>query len=176
MDSSPGQVYAERLAQRKERLTALEAAKNTVGYFRLIVFLAIAAAIWFAIQGQFPLWVIAIPVCAFVGLVWRQSRIEHDAEFARRAIRFHDAGIARLEHRWQDAGETGERFADPHHPYAGDLDLFGRASLFQLLSTARTRGGEARLSLWLKTASHIEMLRERHAAINELRPMLDLRE
>jgi ABC-type multidrug transport system fused ATPase/permease subunit len=176
MESSPSRVYAERLARRQERLAALEAGRNTVGYFRLIVFLAIATAIWFVIRGQFPLWVIAIPVCGFVALVWRQSRIERDAEFARRAIRFHEAGIARLEHRWQDAGETGERFADPHHPYAADLDLFGRASLFQLLSTARTRGGESRLALWLKVASPIETLRERHAAINELRPLLDLRE
>jgi hypothetical protein len=176
MGSPPGQVYAERLALRKERLAASETGRNTLGYLRLLAFLGVAAAIWFVIRGEFPLWVIAVPVCAFVALIWRQSRIEREMEFARRAIRFHEAGIARLEHRWHDAGETGDRFADAHHPYAADLDLFGRAGLFQLLSTARTRGGEARLASWLKAPSQIEALRERHAAIDELRPMLDLRE
>ena len=35
--------------------------------------------------------------------------------------------------------ESGERFAHPDHPYSADLDLFGKDSLFQTLSTARTR-------------------------------------
>src|SRR5438270_12725504 len=116
MGSPPGHVYAERLALRKERLAASETGRSTLGYLRLLAFLAVATAIWFVIRGQFPLWVIAVPVCAFVALIWRQSRIEREMEFARRSIRFYEAGIARLEHRWHDAGETGERFSDAHHP------------------------------------------------------------
>ena len=49
-------------------------------------------------------------------------------------------------------------------------------SLFELLSTARTRGGEARLAAWLQRRRVSGRLRERHEAIDELRPMLDLRE
>ncbi len=102
--------------------------------------------------------------------------MEREAECIRRAIRFYEQGIARLENRWQGNGESGARFSDPHHPYASDLDLFGHASLFELLSIARTRGGEARLAAWLKSASPVAELSARHEAINELRPMLDLRE
>ncbi len=91
-------------------------------------------------------------------------------------MRFFERGIARIENRWQDSGETGERFIDPHHPYSADLDLFGKASLFHLLSTARTSGGEDRLASWLKVPASVEELRERHAAVAELRPMIDLRE
>ena len=38
---------------------------------------------------------------------------------------------------------------NPSHPYARDLDLFGRASVFELLCTARTRAGEETLAQWL---------------------------
>src|SRR3712207_8303940 len=40
----------------------------------------------------------------------------------------------------------------PDHadPYAYDLDIFGRASLFQLIETVSTSMGEATLGRWLK--------------------------
>jgi hypothetical protein len=171
----PRDIYVERLAARTESLKALLRQRDRVGYLRLLAALAAAAAIWYAFHG-FSAWWIAAPVAVFVALAWWQSRVEREVECMRRAIKFHERGIARLENRWQGNGESGARFADSHHPYAADLDLFGRASVFELLSTARTRGGEARLAEWLKTASPVVELRARHKAIDELRPMLDLRE
>src|SRR4029077_9397599 len=84
--------------------------------------------------------------------------------------------LARMEDRCAGLGETGEEFDDPHHVYSGDLDLFGKGSLFQLLSTARTRMGEDTLAQWLLSPSAVEKIRERHAAVDELRDQLDLRE
>jgi hypothetical protein len=128
------------------------------------------------VRGLAPAWAIALPLAAFVALVWWQSVVEREAECARRAISFYERGIGRLEHRWQSGGESGERFSDPQHPYAADLDLFGRGSIFELLSTARTRGGESRLADWLKSAAPIAELCARHEAVEELKPLLELRE
>ncbi len=177
MDSSalPREIYAERLGERSGRLTARMRRRDTIGNVRLLVALAAAAVVWYAFHG-FSIWWIAGPIAIFIGLVWWQSRIEREAECIRLAVRFYEQGIARLENRWHGNGESGERFADPHHPYAADLDLFGRASLFELLSTARTRGGEARLAAWLKSAAPIAELRARHEAVGELGPKLDMRE
>jgi len=177
MDSSalPREIYAERLGERSGRLTARMRRRDTIGNVRLLVALAAAAVVWYAFHG-FSIWWIAGPIAIFIGLVWWQSRIEREAECIGRAVRFYEQGIARLENRWHGNGESGERFADPHHPYAADLDLFGRASLFELLSTARTRGGEARLAAWLKSAAPIAELRARHEAVGELGPRLDMRE
>jgi hypothetical protein len=169
-------IYTERLAQRTESLRTFEAAKNRLGYLRLLAMAAILWLIWTTIQGQTNLRLIAIPVIAFIALITQQSRIERRAHLVRRAIRFYEAGLARIENRWHDFGETGDRFLDPHHPYSGDLDLFGKGSMFHLLSTARTRGGEARLASWLKAPAPPEELLRRHAAIEELRPLIDLRE
>ncbi len=173
--ASPRDIYSERLARRGESLKDLLRRRDRIGYLRLAAVLGAATAIWYAFHGSSSWW-IAAPVAVFIALANWQSRVEREAECIRRAIRFYEHGIARLEHRWQGNGESGERFLDPHHPYASDLDLFGRASLFELLSIARTRGGEARLAAWLKSASPIADLTARHEAIDELRPMLDLRE
>lgn len=123
-----------------------------------------------------PLWFVIFPILLFIFLVLRHAKADRAAIRMRRAIHFHERGLARLEHRWQGLGEPGDRFSDPRHPYAADLDIFGRGSLFQLLSTARTRGGEARLASWLSGPSPIPELQARHQAISELRPLLDLRE
>ena len=181
MDKSapPREIYVDRLTERTHRLEASSRRRDRIGYLRLLVFMGAAAVVWYAFHGV-SIWWIAAPIAIFVVLVWWQARVERDAEWVRRGIRFYERGIARIENRWQGGGEDGARFVDPHHPCASDLDLFGRAGLFELLSTARTRGGEERLAGWLKsvsgTSAGVAELIGRHEAIDELRPMLELRE
>ena len=173
---SPHSVYTARLADRQRALATLDSRRRLLGWARLLAAAAIVASVWFAIQTILPLPAVLASVAVFIALVSRHARADRAASRMRRAILFYERGLARLEHRWQGLGDTGERFSDPQHPYAADLDLFGRASLFQLLSTARTRAGEARLAHWLKSAAPVPELRSRHHSIDELRPLIDLRE
>lgn len=115
-------------------------------------------------------------MAAFAGIAFWHSRVLRSRELGQRAVAFYDRGLARIEDRWAGTGETGERFSDPHHVYAADLDLFGDASLFQLLSAARTRMGEDTLAQWLLSPAKVDEIRGRHAAARELRNELDLRE
>ena len=175
----PREIYADRLTARTRQLEISSRRRDRIGNLRLLVFLGAAAIVWYAFHGV-SIWWIAAPIAIFAVLVWWQARMERDTECVRRSIQFYERGLARLENRWQGGGENGERFIDPHHPYTSDLDVFGRAGLFELLSTARTRGGEERLADWLKSASANATttgeLIARHEAINELRPLLELRE
>lgn len=175
-DPNPHGIYSERLAGRQASLRTLEQRRLRLGNVRLLVFLGIGEVCWLAWKGNASLWWIAVPLAVFVSLMWLQSRIQRDAELLRRGIRFYERGIARIENRWQGEGESGERFLSAQHPYGSDLDIFGKASLFELLSTARTRGGEAKLAAWLSAPAKLAELRERHHAVDELRPLLDLRE
>jgi hypothetical protein len=84
--------------------------------------------------------------------------------------------MARLEDRWAGTGITGERFLEPSHPCARDLDLFGRASVFELLCTARTRAGEETLARWLLAPASPDEVRARQEAARELSSRLDFRE
>ncbi len=173
---SPRETYSARVADRRVELGTAEATARRIAWLRLLVMAGLAWAFWLVIQGQIAIPVLFVPVAAFTALVAWQSRLTQGVERLKRAIRFHERGIARLDHKWRGQGSTGEAFADPHHPYTSDLDIFGRGSLFELLSGARTKGGEARLAAWLSSAAPVETLGERHAAINELRGNLHLRE
>ena len=164
------------MQERTAALVSLEAHRKLLGWARLAAAAATIGAIWMAIQLWIPLTAVLLPIALFVFLVWKHAQADRAATRMRRAIHFHERGLARLENRWQALGEPGDRFNDPNHPYAADLDIFGKGGLFQYLSTARTRGGEARLASWLKGPSPLPELRARHEAIAELRPLLDLRE
>ncbi len=113
---------------------------------------------------------------AFVALAIRHERVAARLALARRRTAFYERGLARLEGRWAGAGVSGERFLNPEHPYAADLDIFGSGSLFELLCTARTRLGEDCLAGWLLAPALPEAIRARQAAVRELAPHLDARE
>ena len=105
-----------------------------------------------------------------------QEKLLASIRYRTRAIAFYDRGLARLTDQWAGSGETGERFLDPSHPYARDLDLFGRASLFEYLSTARTRAGEETLAQWLLEAAPAGEILARQAAVRELQSRVAFRE
>ena len=173
--ASPREIYADRLAERTRGLTALERRRSRIGTLRLLVFLVLAALLWAAFHGD-SLWWTAAPVALSSSRSSGGNPVSSVMPNASAAL---SAFTNAASPAWNIAGrerESGDRFLDPHHPYSIDLDIFGRASLFELLSTARTRGGEARLAAWLQAASSTEELRARHEAVDELRPLLDLRE
>jgi hypothetical protein len=148
-----------------------------IGNLRLAAGIA-AGILCFFVFGPVAVspWWLCLPVSAFLALVVIHSRVVGVLERARRAARFYERGLARVEDRWAGTGEMGERFRDPQHVYAEDLDLFGKGSLYELLCTARTRAGEDTLARWLLGPAEAVEVIDRQAAVAELAPSIDLRE
>jgi hypothetical protein len=134
-----------------------------------VAFLAMAVA-------QATVVVLALAAPLFLFLVVRHEALARRLARARRRVAFHEAALDRLRGEWAGRGDAGARRADPHHPYAPDLDLFGRGSLFERLCAARTRAGQDTLAAWLLQAAAPSVVRERQHAVAELGPRLDLRE
>jgi hypothetical protein len=176
-ERAPASEYAQRLDSRRAWVARQQRLHIHVGNVRLVVFLVAAWIAWAAIfKGSLSAWWLAAPLAVFIALLVFHDRVLRERELATRAVRYYDRGFARIEDRWAGNGESGDRFRDPAHPYAEDLDLFGKGSLFELLSTARTRAGEDTLAHWLLRSAPPETVLERQDAVAELRPKLDLRE
>jgi len=174
---TPSDLYRERLQAREQRLAELDRALNRFGSLRVVLFFVAMAATWWLLnETTVSAWWLAVPIGAFFAAVIRHGQLKQAKTLAERAAAFYRAGIARLEDRWEGTGHTGERFDDPHHVYASDLDLFGRGGFFELLFTGRTRMGEECLARWLLTPANVATILERQTAIEELRARTDLRE
>jgi hypothetical protein len=119
---------------------------------------------------------LAVAAVAFLALVVSHERVARRWARARRRVDFYEAATARVQGDWAGRGETGARFAEPAHPYAADLDLFGRGSLYERLCTARTLSGQDTLAAWLLGPSAPAEVRDRQGAVAELGPRVELRE
>lgn len=175
--ADPAAEYARRLQLREAEVTRLEQWHIWTGNLRLLVFAAAALLLWlYAKRHAINGWWLVLPLAAFVALVVYHETILRRQSQARRAAEFYRKGLNRIADKWIGQGETGDRFRDPEHVYCEDLDLFGRGSLFELLSRARTRVGEQRLADWLLHPAQVEEVLSRRQAVTELREKLDLRE
>ena len=126
--------------------------------------------------GRISPWWLLLPVVALTVLVVIHDRVDRALRRAARGISYYERALARAENRWIGTGNQGERFRDPHHVFSDDLDLFGRGSLFELLSTARTGMGERLLAGWLLAPGEPREVAARQESVQELRPGVDLRE
>ena len=173
----PHTEYRSRLGARRAAAADLARRDRQLSDLRLWMIGGALLMGWLSVvQHLFTPWLTILPLVAFAVVVVLHDRIYHRGLRMKRSVRFYERGLARLEGTWQGTGVTGESYRDPAHPYADDLDLFGRGSLFELLCTARTRAGEETLVHWLLRPAAPEVVRARQAAVEELRGRLDLRE
>ena len=172
----PRAEYERRLASWRARIEALDRANLLISNTRLAIAAAGAVLLWQAfVRARISPWWPIGAWSAFAALAVYHALMLQRSERARRAADVYDRGLERLAHRWMGSGRDGARFLDDH-PYARDLDLFGRGSLFERLNTARTEVGEATLADWLSAGAPSAEVRARQDAVRELRPMLDFRE
>jgi hypothetical protein len=174
---SPKDVYLSRLnalriveARHSQQDRVFVGAKLAVG------FLTVSTIIWLAKYHTALIAYVFAPLLILLALFVAHERVLRALRRCVRLRSFYEQGIARLEDRWAGAGQQGEAFLNTSHPYARDLDLFGKGSLFELLCTARTRAGEDRLAQWLLAHASAEEIGQRHAAVQELASQLDFRE
>jgi hypothetical protein len=168
------------LEERRRASRQLEKQFRHIGNARLAAGLA-AAVVAFFVFGEvwISFWWLLLPLAVFAVLVAVHARVVERLQRSQRAIQFYERGVARLEDRWRGTtgtGGAGDRFRNPNHLYSEDLDLFGKGSLFELLSSARTRAGEDFLAGWLLAPASRDEVAARHEAVQELCGMLDLRE
>lgn len=175
--SDPRSEYLKRLEHRKRRVVHDEREDRQISLLRLIAAIAfVLGALAGFVEHLISAWWLLLPAAVFIVLIGIHERVARALSRARKSVRFYENGLARIEDRWIGRGQSTEMFRDESHLYARDLDIFGPASLFELLCTARMRSGEETLASWLSSPADRDEIIARQNAIEELRDRLDLRE
>ena len=162
--------YSARRSQHESRRIVLSSAHRKYGAAKLGAFaLFVAAIIGSSGPGAaLPDAAIAVPIVLFVALAIPHEKVIRALRMESAAVAHYTAATERAEGRWQGRGQQGQRFQNPGHPYADDLDLFGPASLFERVCAARTSEGEARLASYLLTPADPNTVLARQGAVKEL--------
>jgi hypothetical protein len=174
--SDPRAEYERRRDRWHARIEQLNRAHLAISNLRLLLFAVFVVMVWLSLARSAisALWAL-VPALAFGALLIVHARLLNRRERGVRARRLYERGLARLDGHWAGTGADGARFLDDH-PYARDLDLFGRGSLFELINSARTEAGEATLAEWLESGAPRDEITSRQVAVAELRGELDYRE
>ena len=164
-------LHEARRRTLEEQARSHARTSRTISGFRLVTFLGATGIAFARGFGYLPFWcwwLAAALGVAFVGLVIWHVRIDRVERRVAAAISFHRWAIERIDGKYAEYPSRGDRFRSDDHPYASDLDLFGQASLFQLVDSTHTRRGEDTLARWLTESTPFEELVERQAAVREL--------
>ena len=181
--SDPRPVTMERVAVYAARATAHAARRDlerraslALSRWRLATFLPALALLALAVDRGLP-WVFVAAgtlLFAFAVLVVRHARVDERAAWYEALRVVNERAVARIHRDW-DQMPVGAGHA-ANHPYADDLDIFGRASLYQWLGPAATEAGASTLARWLLTPASPGEIRLRQQAVDELAPRVEWRE
>src|SRR5215213_2438305 len=178
LHAEPRLSYETRLGSARVGYGQIDTRWNLVANARLIAFLAAVAAAAWGLWGRVAAgWALAgLLLGVFAVLAIYHARLGRQRARLATLRAIQEEALARLDRRWSDLPISWVPEVSPDHPYAGDLDIIGRASLFQLLDTTATRMGRETLAAWLLTQADPTVASARKGAVAELAPLLGLRQ
>lgn len=160
--------------ERERRLSA------RIARFRLATFLPGAACVLWAVTrggSPFVLAAGAALLMAFAVLVFWHARVDERVAWFDALHAVNVVALARIGRAWDLLPPAEPPPVDlEQHPYAQDLDVFGRASLMQWLGPAASVSGTGTLHAWLLGPAGPDEVRARQQAVAALSPALDWRE
>ncbi len=167
--------FENNISKYEEESNRLSRLFNQISTIRIVVFIiALILAVYTAdIPSAKALGlVILVFMISFVVLVKWHNRVRYVRNHARFLKQINEGELARLKGDLSSF-DSGEDFKSAQHYYSGDLDVFGRNSLFQLLNRATTVTGRKMLADWLLEPATKGAIVKRQEAVNELKEQTD---
>jgi len=143
---------------------------NNYSLLRLGVFVLLILSVYVSVvNNNMTILVVAAIILAFcfAWLVSRQSFFIEQKNYFITLKTVTENEISSIT-GYSNIYDNGSAFADDKHFYSSDLDIFGNASLYQLVNRAATARGKSILSAWLSSPSEKATIYKRQESIKEL--------
>ena len=174
---SPREVYLSREAEFSSSAEQLQKLSGRLSMARLAAFAG--GMVLFAVLLSFSvIAAVAMLAAALILFTWLVIKYETTEKSRKRYL--HLAEINTLELKCLEGDfsgfKSGEGYAERDHPYSYDLDIFGKASLFQFICRTTSKPASDRLAEYLKQPAAKEEILLRQEAVAELQPLTDWRQ
>ncbi len=172
--------YQQRQADFEEKAQKLQIRINQISWLRLMAFLMAALLVYVIAQQGAYLWANLTAVLAlvlFFYLVKVHANLKTQRNHMVQLAHINRYEAEALQGQSHSLFEDGEEYRNPTHPYANDLDIFGKKSIFQFLNRTACRLGKDKLAEWLtQPLSSTELIKKQHGALKDLKERLDYRQ
>ena len=165
----PQNFYENKITDLQKQLQQLLQKKSSFGWLRFAVVAVLVAAIYILLPSGL-LYVAAAAIILmifFTRLLLIDLRNKANIEKTRYLININKDELKALAHDYYHF-EDGLAHSPKEHLYSNDLDIFGRASLFQYINRTASEMGSALLADWLLHPADTAILQQRQTAIKEL--------
>ncbi|WP_291648696.1 MutS family DNA mismatch repair protein [Clostridium sp.] len=173
--------YEGEISKYEEKIKNINGIITKLSTVRLIIVIMAVLLAYYFYKGESIAYLISsivISVSIFIVVAYyHNKRIQEKREYEI-YININKNGINRIKGTFKEKEDKGEEFLRDDHPFASDLDIFGRNSLFQMINSTRTKFGRSKLSemLNLKVIPSREEILKKQEAINELGKKVEWRQ
>jgi len=178
MNKEPEKTFLQRRDDFADQHNKYRIKYNRISWVRIIMFLLFGGVILLLLSREMTeigLFVVLLFIPLFLVIVKWHERTGSMRNFYTLLSEINNEELQRLDHQFQDL-DPGIEFAREEHPYAIDLDIFGRNSIFQLLNRTETADGRQTLARWLSSKAEKNEVLVRQSAVLELTKELDFRQ
>ena len=165
----PQTYYAGRIQILEQQYQQLLTQKSKLGWLRFAAVVTIGLAIYFLLPFGIGYTVAAVTVLVilFTRLIFADLKNKLAIKHTLHLKKINEEEQKALAHDYYHF-ENGSQYLQTDHPYANDLDIFGRASLFQYCNRTTSDTGGNTLADWLMQPATTATILQRQPAVKEL--------
>ncbi len=173
----PTTSYRDRLTSLQALEIKLKQKKTVFGLLRFGSIAAIIAVFYFLWPWGlvYVFSAAAVLLAIFVRLLYKDLANQSAIKHTRQLISINQDELIALQGEYYQFAD-GASFLPKVHEYAGDLDIFGHASLYQFINRTTSDMGSATLASWLLEPAAPQLILERQQAIKELKGKMHWRQ
>lgn len=166
---NPQEFYQNRLTELNTQLKKLKQRKSSFAWLRLgsIAAIVFAFYLFWSMGVVYVVTATILLLFIFTRLIYADLRNQAKIEHTSKLININENELKSLSGNYYDF-ETGAEHIPKEHPYSNDLDIFGRASIFQYINRTTSEPGSRRLADYLKSPASIDDILQRQIAAREL--------
>ena len=165
----PIDFYNKRIAELEAELKKLKQRKSYLGWFRFGSILAIFLAFYVLWSLGIVYVIIAaiLLLTLFVRLLLTDLANKDAIDHLDNLIKINKEELQFIHGNFYEFAD-GSQYAPADHFYSNDLDIFGRASLFQYINRTTSEMGGSSLAGYLLQPATTELIFQRQTSIKEL--------
>ena len=171
------QFYNNRILTLSENKKLLLKRKSSFGILRLGAIIGMIAAFYFLwnIQKFYAIVAAIIFAILFIRLIHKDLANRAAIKHTQFLITINENELKALEGNYTQF-ENGASFTPHDHFYANDMDVFGKASLYQFLNRTTSQLGGEKLANWLLYPAEKDSILNRQTAVKELTTLPEWRQ
>ena len=165
----PGIFYKNRISNLETELKKLNQKKLSFGWLRFgsIAAIIVTFYVLWSLGFLYVAFVSIVLLIIFVRLLYADLKNKAAIDHVGKLIVINQNELKFLDENYYGF-PTGSEHIPGDHLYANDLDIFGKASLFQFINRTESEMGSWQLAQYLQFPCEPKMIAERQNAVKEL--------